>query len=148
MRHFLPILCCLLLSIGSVYAAKLTASVSGTLPVIYIQTTDNAPIDSKETYVSGTLSIDPLNTGMPALNEVAAQFKGRGNWTWSGSDKKPYKIKFDAKQSVLGMPKNKHWCLLAHADDYLGYLKTRSASCSANRLACAGRPASNPSNWS
>ncbi len=123
MRHFLQILCCLLLSIGSVYAAKPTASVSGTLPVIYIQTTDNAPIDSKETYVSGTLSIDPLNTGMPALNEVAAQFKGRGNWTWSGFDKKPYKIKFDTKQSVLGMPKNKYWCLLAHADDYLGYLK-------------------------
>ena len=123
MRHFLPILCCLLLSIGSVYAAKPTASISGTLPVIYIQTTDNAPIDSKETYVAGTLSIDPLSTGMPALEEVAAQFKGRGNWTWNGFDKKPYRIKFDAKQSVLGMPKNKHWCLLAHADDYLGFLK-------------------------
>ena len=122
MRYFLQILC-LLLSIGSLRAAEPTASISGTLPVVYIQTTDGVAVDSKEIYVDGTLSIDPLSTGMPALNEVTAQFKGRGNWTWNGFDKKPYKIKFDAKQSVLGMPKNKHWCLLAHADDYLGFLK-------------------------
>ena len=54
---------------------------------------------------------------------VRATVKGRGNWTWSGFDKKPYKIKFDVKTKVLGMPNNRHWCLMASADDGLGFLK-------------------------
>ena len=102
-----------------------TATISGTLPVVYINT--EAPIVSKEDYVKGSLYIDALATGYESLGTEAApvtgQFKGRGNWTWSGFDKKPYRIKLDAKQKVLGMPSNKHWCLMAHADDCLGFLK-------------------------
>lgn len=100
---------------------------SGNLPIVYLNTTNGVAITSKEVYITGSLYIDPLNTGYDALGSsetpVTGQFKGRGNWTWSGFDKKPYRIKFDAKQKVLGMPKNKHWCLLAGADDNLGYLK-------------------------
>ena len=103
------------------------ASPTGTLPIMYVNTTNNAAINSKETYVTGSLYIDPLSTGQQALGTkdapIAAQFKGRGNWTWNGFDKKPYKIKFDVKQTVLGMPNNRHWCLMACADDYLGFLK-------------------------
>ena len=103
------------------------AKISGTLPVVYINTTNNAVIDSKETYVPGTLYIDALSTDYKSLGTsaqpIAAQFKGRGNYTWIGFDKKPYRIKFDAKQEVLGMPKNKHWCLMAGADDCMGFLK-------------------------
>ena len=104
-----------------------TASISGTLPVVYLNTTDNVAITSKEEYVTGSLYIDPLNTNYKALGSaespIVGQFKGRGNWTWSGFDKKPYRIKFDKKQTVLGMPSNKHWCLMAHADDCMGFLK-------------------------
>ena len=101
------------------------AEVSGTLPVVYLTT--SAPIVDKENYITGSLYIDPINSGYKALGTaevpVTGLFKGRGNWTWSGFDKKPYRIKFDEKQEVLGMPKNKHWCLIAHADDNLGFLK-------------------------
>ena len=104
-----------------------STSISGTLPVVYLNTTNSVAITSKEDYVTGNLYIDPLNTGYQALGSAEApitgQFKGRGNWTWNGFDKKPYRIKFDAKQKVLGMPSNKHWCLMAHADDCLGFLK-------------------------
>ncbi len=104
-----------------------TASISGTLPVVYLNTTGNVAITSKEEYVTGSLYIDPLSTNYKALGSaeapIAGQFKGRGNWTWTGFDKKPYRIKFDKKQAVLGMPSNKHWCLMAHADDCLGFLK-------------------------
>ena len=104
-----------------------TASISGTLPVVYLNTTNNVAITSKEEYVTGSLYIDPLSTGYKALGSagspIPGQFKGRGNWTWTGFDKKPYRIKFDKKQEVLGMPSNKHWCLMAHADDCLGFLK-------------------------
>ena len=107
------------------------ASPTGTLPVVYITTQNNATINSKETYIPGSLYIDPRSTGMPALGSsvspISAQFKGRGNWTWNGFDKKPYKVKFDVKQKVLGMPNNKHWCLMACADDYLGFLKMPGA---------------------
>ena len=102
-----------------------TNTLSQQLPVVYVTTT--APIESKEEYVTGTLYIDPLGTGYEALGTaeapITAQFKGRGNWTWIGFDKKPYRIKMDAKQKVLGMPSNKHWCLMAAADDNLGFLR-------------------------
>lgn len=102
-----------------------TSTLSQQLPVVYVSTT--APIESKEEYVTGTLYIDPLGTGYEALgtaeSPITAQFKGRGNWTWTGFDKKPYRIKMDAKQKVLGMPSNKHWCLMAAADDNLGFLR-------------------------
>ena len=104
-----------------------TASISGTLPVVYLNTTNNVAITSKEEYVTGSLYIDPLSTGYKALGSagspISGQFKGRGNWTWTGFDKKPYRIKFEKKQAVLGMPSNKHWCLMAHADDCLGFMK-------------------------
>ncbi|MBR4704658.1 MAG: CotH kinase family protein [Paludibacteraceae bacterium] len=104
-----------------------SATISGTLPVVYLNTTNGTPITSKEEYLTGSLYIDPLQTGYAALGSAAepitGQFKGRGNWTWNGFDKKPYRIKFDKKQAVLGMPSNKHWCLMAHADDNLGFLK-------------------------
>ena len=104
-----------------------STSISGTLPVVYLNTTNNVAITSKEAYITGSLYIDPLSTGYKALGTaetpITGQFKGRGNWTWTGFDKKPYHIKFDKKQAVLGMPSNKHWCLMAHADDCLGFLK-------------------------
>lgn len=104
-----------------------SVTITGTLPVVYLNTTDGVAITSKEEYVTGSLYIDPLNTGYEALGSdtlpISGQFKGRGNWTWSGFDKKPYRIKFDAKQKVLGMKKNKHWCLMAAADDWMGFLK-------------------------
>ncbi len=49
--------------------------------------------------------------------EVALEYiRGRGNSTW-GVPKKPYKIKFDKKQELLGMGSCKEWGLLANASD-------------------------------
>ena len=56
-----------------------------------------------------------------------AYMRGRGNVTWGYADKKPYKIKFEKKQDILGMGKNKHWALLANRFD---------GSMLRNRLAC------------
>lgn len=120
--RFIWIICLLLLPLFA-YAA----SVTGTLPVVYINTANNQAITSKDVYISASVYLDPLNTGESALGSasapIAAEVKGRGNYTWRDFDKKPYKIKFTKKQSVLGMPKNKHWVLLAGADDNLGFLR-------------------------
>lgn len=48
--------------------------------------------------------------------------KGRGNYTWT-LDKKSFRIKLDTKEHLLGMKSNRHFCLLAHADDHYAKLK-------------------------
>lgn len=102
---------------------------SGTQPVMYINITDhdlNYVHSNKETYVKASAWIaDPsgeYNLGSEAA-PVTLTMKGRGNYTWSGFDKKPYRLKFDSKQSPLGMNSNKHFGLLAHADDWTGFLR-------------------------
>lgn len=103
------------------------AEISGTLPVVYVNTVNHQEITDTETQITASVYIDPLNSGYEALGSssapIAATIKGRGNWTWRGFDKKPYKIKFDVKQKVLGMPNNRHWCMMAGADDNLGFLR-------------------------
>lgn len=104
-----------------------TNSISGTLPVVYITTQNKQAITDTETQIPMTLYIDSVLADYRSLGSsqapIPGTIKGRGNWTWRGFDKKPYKIKFDAKQKVLGMPNNRHWCLMANTDDYLGFLK-------------------------
>ena len=102
------------------------AKVSGTLPVIYIDT-KGVGINDTETQVPATVYIDSVLPEYRSLASAAAPLpatiKGRGNYTWRDFDKKPYKLKFDVKQKVLGMPNNRHWCLMAFADDWMGFLK-------------------------
>ncbi|MBQ9751950.1 MAG: CotH kinase family protein [Paludibacteraceae bacterium] len=97
---------------------------SGTLPIMYIQTENNAPIVSKDDYLNATYYVDALGiSGYENIGSAAApltmEIKGRGNYTWTGFNKKPYRIKLTEKQSLLGMKKSKHFALLAHADDAL-----------------------------
>lgn len=104
------------------------ATYSGTLPVMFINTEGNTPITSKEDYLKATYYIDPMGVeGIQAIGSAEApltmQIRGRGNWTWSGFDKKPYRLKLDDKQPLLGMKKNKHFALLAHADDNVAFMR-------------------------
>lgn len=101
---------------------------SATVPVFYLNTEGNAPIVSKEEYLNGTLYIDALqNEGYSsagsAASPIVTEVKGRGNWTWKGFDKKPYRIKMDKKASLLNMTTDKSYNLLAHADDNYGFLR-------------------------
>ncbi|MBO5674112.1 MAG: CotH kinase family protein [Paludibacteraceae bacterium] len=97
-------------------------SPSGTLPVLYIQTENNAPIVSKDDYINATYYLDNkelsdyLSIGSKS-EPLTMEIKGRGNYSWTGFDKKPYRIKLAEKQPLLGMNKSKHFALLAHADD-------------------------------
>lgn len=86
------------------------------LPVVHITTQGGAPIDSTETYVSGTLVISTDLAGANQLYSGTMQIKGRGHSTW-WMPKKPYRIKLDSKASLLGMPADKDWNLLANYDD-------------------------------
>ena len=99
---------------------------SGTLPIMFINTVE--PITSKEYYVNATCYIDALGLeGYESLGSADSPLplviKGHGNYTWRAFEKKPYRLKFNDKVKPLGMLKNRHFTLLAHADDDLAFLR-------------------------
>ncbi len=86
------------------------------LPIVYINTDGNVPIDSKEDEVDGLFIID----GARNFEEMEAsemEIRGRGNSTWYLHPKKPYQMKLSDKAEVLGMPKDKKWIFLAEFSD-------------------------------
>lgn len=94
---------------------------------INITTDGNAfPVD-KENYVSGSLNVSEQDSSKILHEEMDMRIKLRGNSTLA-ADKKPFKIKFDSKQSLFGLDKAKDWVLLANYYDksnirnYLAYL--------------------------
>lgn len=104
-----------------------TISISGTLPVLYIDTENNEPIVSKEVYLNATYYLDPMGAeDIEALGTKTAQLpmqiRGRGHSSWKGV-KKPYKIKLGKKTSLMGMSKNKHWALLKPTENTVAGLQ-------------------------
>ncbi len=78
------------------------------LPVVHINTS-GAAINSKITYTDMTFSLSGCEG---ELEEVTGGIRLRGNSTMH-YPKKPYRIKFDKKQSLFGLEKAKSWVLLA-----------------------------------
>ena len=122
---------------------------SGTLPMMFINTENNTPITSKEEYLNATYYLDPMGIeGVKAFGSkespLVLQIKGRGNYTWSGFDKKPYRLKLDKKADLMGMPKSKHFGLLAHADDELGFLRNTIGFEISRRLGMRWTPNQHP----
>lgn len=104
-----------------------TISISGTLPVLYIETEGRSPIVSKEVYLNATYRLDPMGAeGVEALGTEAEplpmQIRGRGHSSWKGP-KKPYKIKLAKRTAMMGMPKNKHWALLKPTENTVAGLQ-------------------------
>lgn len=87
------------------------------IPVIYIDTKGQGIYD-KENYVKGTIRVLDPEKLYSDVEEFTATMgiRGRGNSTWS-FPKKPWKVKLDSKASILGMPADKEWCLLANYAD-------------------------------
>ena len=127
-------------------------SPSGTLPVLYVQTEDNKQITSKEYYLNATYYIDALGlNGYENIGSASApltmEIKGRGNYSWTGFNKKPYRIKLADKQPLLGMIKSKHFTLLAHADDAKdkkGYMRNAAGFELSKMLGIAWTPDAKP----
>lgn len=121
---------------------------SGTLPVLFIATTDGAPIVSKEEYLTGTYYLDPCGTDFEAIGTkdkpLPLQIKGRGNYTWTGFEKKPYRLKLDKKAALMGMKKSKHFGLLACADDEMAFLRNTVGYEMSRRLGLAWTPSQQP----
>ncbi len=106
---------------------------SGTLPVLYVNTQDSTPVTSKDYYLDGTYYLDAagfedrFESIGSADNQLPLQIKGRGNTTWRRFDKKPYRVKLGKKAGLMGLTKSKHFCLMSHptaaifCDDRMGF---------------------------
>jgi hypothetical protein len=86
------------------------------LPVVYLSTDGQAPIVSETDYVSGSFGVTPIPSSSDVAYSGTMEIRGHGNSTWL-LPKKPYKVKLDAKASLLGMASAKDWILLANYDD-------------------------------
>ena len=100
---------------------------SGTLPVLYINTQGHRNIDSKEEYIHASWWLD--NMGIEGYESIGSpdepeglSIKGRGNATWALLDKKPYRLKLDDKETILGMSSSRHWILMANAQYWMGMM--------------------------
>ena len=89
------------------------------LPVVWVETEGRAAITSKTEYIKGHFKlVEDVVTRSPGdIIESDISIKGRGNHTWDVEAKKPYKIKFSNKISLLGEPADKTWLLLANHYD-------------------------------
>ena len=92
---------------------QFTAAFTG-LPMVLINTPKNREITSKEEWLEdATISIKGATNDTWNFESVKTSIRGRGNTTW-GQPKKPYAIKLNKKQKILGLPKHKRWVLIAN----------------------------------
>lgn len=122
---------------------------SGSVPVLYVNTENHEEITTKEYYLNATYYLD--NNGNPDIESIgnadnpqSVQIKARGNYTWTAFEKKPYKLKFPKKLEFMGMDNNKHFALLAHADDNMGFMRNITGFELSRRLGLSWTPADKP----
>ena len=86
------------------------------VPQVSINTYSGRPIVSKDVYVLSRM--DYTDESGQTVSYDSLWIKGRGNSTWNLA-KKPYKLKFEQKQKLLGKgyAKAKKWTLLANHGD-------------------------------
>lgn len=111
-----------------ILAQNETMSYTATIPVFFVDTENSAPVIRKDTTLSACFRLETngwknYESIGSVDNPLTGEIKCRGNWTFTNFEKKPYKIKLSEKTELLGMPKNKHWVLIAHPDDRTRFLR-------------------------
>lgn len=99
------------------------------IPRLMIETEARSEIVDKENYLPAQMRFygDSLAEG-PVLD---LQIRGRGNSSWYNMPKHSFRLKLNKKQSLLGLPPDKDWALIAnYADKTLmkNYLSFRLAT--------------------
>lgn len=83
------------------------------LPIVRINTKGKS-VSRRDTWVDDCTMRIELPDGTVDY-EGPLSLKGRGNGTWTETNKKPYALKLEEKAKILGM--QKRWCLLANYKD-------------------------------
>lgn len=91
------------------------------LPIVFVETEEHKDIVSKEDWLTSTFTVRNQDGTVDSLG--VTNIKGRGNTSWSQQDKKPYTIKLEKKQKVLGMNKHKRWHLLSTYGNAMSFFR-------------------------
>ena len=88
------------------------------LPLMFITTDGYKEVTSKEIYLPATMHLreDVRTRAAGDVVESRVNIKGRGNSSWK-FPKKPFRLKFDEKVSLLDMHKDKSWVLIPNYND-------------------------------
>ena len=88
------------------------------LPMMYITTDGLREVTSKDYYIGANIVLreDVRTRAAGDVVESRVNIKGRGNSSWK-YDKKPFRLKFDEKISLLDMHKDKSWVLIPNYND-------------------------------
>ena len=89
---------------------------------LFVYTEDGRDIVSREEYIPCYIGLN--GAGSYGSRWAHAGIRGRGNSTFLWYDKKPYRIKLDKKQKMLGMDRAKSWVLLANFRDITDMMNT------------------------
>ncbi len=95
----------------AVTPATLSAAGGGSFPILYVDTYGGRQVKSREKYVDARFEL--------AGAEGGCKIRGRGNTTWVTREhtKKPYLLKLDDAQPLLGLPAARKWLLIANSAD-------------------------------
>ena len=85
------------------------------IPRLVIETEHFQQIRDRETQIPARLQIYGENG--PESEILDLTVRGRGNSSFTGMPKWSIKLKFNKKQEMLGMPKDKEWALIANSAD-------------------------------
>ena len=112
----------LLVQIGDSTEEKLTVMTSANIRSVFVNTDhDRSYVDSSRNHTAsdaGQVTVFAPDSATPIVDSKIDAIRGRGNSTWSGSDKKPYQMKLSKKADLLGTgEKTKTWLLIANAGD-------------------------------
>lgn len=82
------------------------------VPRLDINVKGKQMIEDKMTYLDAEIVIDGAGV-FPDMRD-SMRIRGRGNSSWAGTGKSPYRLKFDHSVKPFGLTKGKNWVLLAN----------------------------------
>ncbi|MBO7413134.1 MAG: CotH kinase family protein [Fibrobacter sp.] len=102
------------------------------LPVLTINSGTEIDSLNKEDWQKATLTLAGAEDESWDFEKMATSIRGRGNSTWEQL-KKPFALKLDKKNEIMGMPKHKRWVLIANYLDN-SFLKNHMAFFMSDKL--------------
>jgi len=106
--------------VGNPSAIGYPSTESDTLPILSIKTENGEEIKSKDVYINATISASgTLDDETYGFTDLTTEVRCRGNYTFTATEKKSYRLKFTEKINLFGQGYGpaKSWVLLANHCD-------------------------------